>query len=216
MKFMVPFAAAACVAASATAGFTGFSTTSTVQGDGKIATQVFANFSNNEVLLNVFQIAYTGGFNTTGFGVGNFYNNDFQSGLVYTQVGGTWNPQFTPGVGLADSYLTIGGSTGFANTTNGDPSFGAGFNSAGLVAGGGWFNSNPTNLQGASVAGKTLIAQFVHDGGKSWEIFAKVGFNGGLGTPTAFGEGSFTVGVPAPGAIALLGLAGLAGRRRRA
>ena len=30
------------------------------------------------------------------------------------------------------------------------------------------------------------------------------------------GSGSFTIGTPAPGALALLGLAGLTGRRRRA
>jgi uncharacterized protein (TIGR03382 family) len=36
------------------------------------------------------------------------------------------------------------------------------------------------------------------------------------GTSTAlFGNGSFQIGVPAPGAMALLGLAGLTGRRRR-
>jgi uncharacterized protein (TIGR03382 family) len=36
------------------------------------------------------------------------------------------------------------------------------------------------------------------------------------GTSTAlFGNGSFEIGIPAPGAMALLGLAGLTGRRRR-
>ena len=37
-------------------------------------------------------------------------------------------------------------------------------------------------------------------------------FNEGIGTPGQ--QDSFTI-VPAPGALALLGLAGLAGRRRR-
>ena len=217
MKFVVPFVAAACVAASASAGFTGFSTVNTVQGDGKVVSQVFANFDGaNDTLLNVFQIAYTGGVGTSGFGSGNFYHSDFLTGLNYSTAAGTWNPAFTAGFGNADSFLTIGGAAGPLNSTQGDPSFGAAFNSSGLVAGGGWFNGNPTNLQGKNVGGQTLIGQFIVDAGKGWNVSAKVGFNQGLGTPTAFGDGTFTIGVPAPGAIALLGLAGLAGRRRRA
>jgi hypothetical protein len=44
-----------------------------------------------------------------------------------------------------------------------------------------------------------------------------VGYNDGVpGTAVQFGTGTFDLGViPAPGAVALLGLAGLAGRRRR-
>ena len=44
-----------------------------------------------------------------------------------------------------------------------------------------------------------------------------VGYNDGVpGTAVQFGTNTFSLGaVPAPGAIALLGLAGLAGRRRR-
>ena len=41
-----------------------------------------------------------------------------------------------------------------------------------------------------------------------------IGFNDGVpGTAVQFGSGNFSL--PAPGAMALLGLAGLAGRRRR-
>ena len=49
-------------------------------------------------------------------------------------------------------------------------------------------------------------------------LFMKVGYNNGIaGSAVQFGEGTFTLGaIPAPGAVALLGLAGLAGRRRRA
>ena len=45
----------------------------------------------------------------------------------------------------------------------------------------------------------------------------KIGYNNGVaGSPVQFAEATFTLGaIPAPGAIALLGLAGLAGRRRR-
>jgi MYXO-CTERM domain-containing protein len=45
----------------------------------------------------------------------------------------------------------------------------------------------------------------------------EIGYNSGIaGAPVQFGIGTFDLGaVPAPGAVALLGLAGLAGRRRR-
>ena len=209
MKFLVPFLGAAALAASASAGFTGFSSVATVGGDGKVVTQVYANFSgSSDTLLNVFGIAYMGGINTSNFGAGNFYHTDF--------VGGSWAPQFASDP-LNDSFLTIGGTAGFANSSNADPAWGGlGFNQPGLVTGAGWFNSNPPNLQGQNIAGKVFIGQFKTDNAKTWEIFAKVGYNAGLSTPTVFGEGVFTVGVPAPGAVALLGLAGLVGRRRRA
>ena len=218
MKFMVPFVAAACVAATASAEFTGFSTVNTTQGDGKVISSVYACFNGgSDTLLNVFQIAYTGGVGTSGFGAGNFWHADFTNGVAYSQAAGSWNAQLTPGFGNADSFLTIGGGAGFLNSTSGDPAFGlTGYNEPGLVTGAGWFNTNPTNLQGQNLLGKTLIGQFVVDAGKGWFVFAKVGYNAGLGTPTVFGENTFTIGVPAPGAVALLGLAGLAGRRRRA
>jgi MYXO-CTERM domain-containing protein len=62
---------------------------------------------------------------------------------------------------------------------------------------------------------QTIIAQFVFKNtiaGFSTPI--TIGYNQGLGTSAQFATSSFAV--PAPGAVALLGLAGLAGRRRRA
>jgi MYXO-CTERM domain-containing protein len=44
---------------------------------------------------------------------------------------------------------------------------------------------------------------------------AEIGYNTGAGTEVFFGAGIFTT-VPAPGALALLGLGGLIARRRRA
>jgi MYXO-CTERM domain-containing protein len=221
MKVLVPFLVAAGLAASASAAFTGFSSTTSVLGDGKIRTEVFANFNGpTDTLLNVFQIAYQGGIGTSGFGSGNFYHKDFTNGLSYSTVVGSWSPTLVPAGVPAneDSWLTIGGNAGdFGNSTAFDPAWGgAGSNQAGLVAGAGWFNQNPPNNQGLNVGGKVRIGNFVSDLGKTWSIFAKAGYNAGSGTAPQFGEGSFTVGVPAPGALALLGLAGLAGRRRRA
>ena len=62
------------------------------------------------------------------------------------------------------------------------------------------------------------IGQFVLSAGHSARTMTlTVGYNDGVpGTAVQFGTNTFDLGViPAPGAVALLGLAGLAGRRRR-
>jgi hypothetical protein len=58
------------------------------------------------------------------------------------------------------------------------------------------------------------LGQFVVDRnafGGTWNL--KIGYTDGVTTTVQFAETSFSL--PAPGAVALLGLAGLAGRRRR-
>ena len=196
-------AAALAIAGIASAGFVGLEAEKSVVG-GKNVWRVYAKFdSASDVVLSCFGVS--------GFSGGDFNDSDFANG--------TWNPQFAIDGGI-DSYVTIGGTTGFANSTSADPAWGGpGFTQAGIPNGAGWFNSNPPNLQGKVGADlRTLLAQFVYSG-EDLEQFTsplQVSYNQGLGTPTVFGQGSFTIGVPAPGAVALLGLAGLAGRRRRA
>lgn len=207
MKFVVPFIAAAALASGASAAFTMFSTEASTNVQGNSVFKVYANFDAQASLLNAFQIVAGAGT----LDVATAIHNDF--------VGGSWAPQFSAAAGN-DSYLLIGGLANFGNSTNADPAFGAaGFNQLTIPNGAGWFNGNPPNGQGASIAGKTQIGQFVFAPGAVLEFRTfslKVGYNAGLGTPTVFGQGEFTIGIPAPGAIALLGLAGLAGRRRRA
>jgi hypothetical protein len=197
-------AAALAIAGIASAGFVGLESEKTVVG-GKNVWRVYAKFSSSsDVVLSVFGVQ--------GFAGTDWNDSDFANG--------TWNPQFAIDGGV-DSYVTIGGTTGFANSTSADPAWGgAGFTQSGIPNGAGWFNSNPPNLQGKVDANlRTLIAQFVYTGDDTTQFTSPltVSFNQGLGTPTQFStNGSFTIGVPAPGAVALLGLAGLAGRRRRA
>jgi hypothetical protein len=197
-------AAALAIAGIASAGFVGLEAEKTVVS-GKNVWRVYAKFNNaNDVVLSCFGIQ--------NFGASNWFDSDF--------AGGTWDPKFAID-GTIDSYVTIGGTTGFANTTNADPAWGPGFTQNGIPNGAGWFNGNPPNLQGKvdPVSLRTLLAQFVYDAADTTQFTSPltVSFNQGLGTPTQFSTGaSFTIGVPAPGALALLGLAGLAGRRRRA
>ncbi len=123
-----------------------------------------------------------------------------------------------------DSFVTIGVQAGYEgeNTTGLTPGWfdlvSAAFNSDGMIgpATEGWFNGNPDNMQGAPDGdGRVMIAQLsVYDGwttinGKSLVI----GWNDAEGD-THQTPDSFEI-VPAPGALALLGLAGLRTRRRR-
>ena len=178
-----------------------------------------------DTLLNVFNA-------NIGINGGQFNHNDTSTAGANAAVG-SWsaNSFFPPVFGnpAIDSFVTIGGTTSTvvanANTTNFDPSFNGG---AGSGISGGWFNGNPPNLQGKSteLPGQsgwyTLLGQFVTSGGagKSLSVTLKQTSNQGLGTPsypqTEFsGLFDFCGPVPAPGALALLGLAGLAGGRRR-
>ncbi len=196
-------AAVATSASSASAGFVGLE----VGGgwiNGKFVCRVYAKFNSaNDVVLSVFGIQ--------GFGGSSWNQSDF--------VGGSWNPQFTIDP-VVDSYVTIGGSTGFANSTAADPNWGVlGFSQAGIPDGAGWFNSNPPNLQGkVDESFRTLIAQFVYPGAPTQAFVSPltVSFNQGLGTATQFTSGaSFSLHIPAPGALSLAASIMLVGARRR-
>ena len=138
----------------------------------------------------------------------------------------------TPALRAADSFVTIGGfaqgglapeqAPGAGAGTGLDPNFG-GNNAAfpGDLAG--WFNSSPPNLNGqvglvadgnGGFRTGVLIGRFAFDGDFDLtDSTLAVTWNQGLGTPGE--QGSFTVNIPAPGAMALFGLAGFAARRRR-
>jgi hypothetical protein len=208
--------AATAAAGSASAAFVGMNVVSSevIQGaDTFYVFKVYAKFNNaNDTVLNAY------GMNALPTGA--FWHNDFLSGPSGSTVAGTWSPTLVPAPNAPlDSWVTIGGNAGdFGNSTAFDPGWGAaGGNQAGIPAGAGWFNQNPPNLQGRVNAStlETLIAQFVFKNAIfDFTTPITIGYNQGIGTPSQFGEGTFSV--PAPGAIALLGLAGLAGRRRRA
>ncbi|MCH2137245.1 MAG: hypothetical protein MK101_11830 [Phycisphaerales bacterium] len=144
-----------------------------------------------------------------------FYQNNF-GGDTSLQI----NPQLIPVFpSLAfDSFVTIG----LLDSGNGNALLVAGF-----ADGGGWgaFNSagylgtsngswlvTPNDAQGAESDGRVLIGQFTANDGV--EILGQVNLQGS----DAAGNTYQVVGatwVPAPGALALLGVAGMAGRRRR-
>ena len=168
-----------------------------------------------DTLLNVYD------FNLGASAPSSFYQSTTGVGWQPTNLGGPFDNEANR---QADSFVTVGGfglsaeqAPGAGGDTGLDPSFGGNDADApGVNAG--WFNSNPPGAQGlvgeTAVGLGALIGRFSVLGSEGPDLIGtelKVTWNQGLGTPGS--QQSFTV--PAPGALALLGLAGLTGRRRR-
>ncbi len=172
--------------AAASADFVNYSVVSAGNIGGRDVYRVYAIFNEaDDVLLNFFN------HSTTAGGQSGILHNDF--------AGGSWNPNFTflPDQAANDSYVTMNGTSGATASTALDPGFGSG---AGTFGGGVW----SVMIMQAAVA----------TGDNGWSADLTCGWKESTSTSQAlFGYGSYTV--PAPGALAVLGLAGLAGRRRR-
>ena len=225
------FALAAAVTSVSSAAFVEYVVVKTQTSNSGIDLDVYtlsARFNGaTDTVLNAFNFNRVDGTDTNLF-----YHKDLSTGTTapypLTKSAGTWNPSQT-GSATAnrpfDSYLVIGGLPTATNSTNADPSWpaaGGSWNRPDVPNGvnAGWFNSNPPNLQGrvgqpGNLADSVRLGQFVVDrdaNGGTWNL--RIGFNSGVpGAPVQFAETTFNL--PAPGAVALLGLAGLVGRRRR-
>ena len=228
---ILTLAAAAGIAASASADITGayvvsYSVTAADFGGAEVSVNVqdlyLSSDDGADVGLNVFNLSLADSAKV------DYFQSFTSTGWLAQNAGGPFD---APALRLADSFVTMGG---FAQDTllpeqapgagaggGLDPNFGG--NSAtrpGDLAG--WYNGSPPNLNGqvgqvAQTDGTfglgVLIGRFAYDGDFSLiDSTLAVTWNQGLGTPGSQQE--FTV-TPAPGALALLGLAGLSGRRRR-
>ena len=230
MKLMA-FALTAAVASSASAAFVEYYTVKTQTSNSGVNLDVYVLYARfngaTDTVLNAFNFNRVDGTDTNLF-----YHKDLSTGTPapypLTKSAGTWNPSQTGSATATrpfDSYLVIGGLPTATNSTNADPSWpaaGGSWNRPDVPNGvkAGWFNSNPPNLQGrvgqpGNLADSVRLGQFVVDrdaNGGTWNL--RIGFNSGVpGAPVQFAETTFNL--PAPGAVALLGLAGLVGRRRR-
>ncbi|MFK7960438.1 MAG: PEP-CTERM sorting domain-containing protein [Phycisphaerales bacterium] len=215
MKKIAALAGVGAIAAAsvASADFTGVSVVELNLVDGFTTYQVYANFDNpTDSVLAVSATAQALSFNADSM----LYQD---TSLPGTGLHDT--PAISAIAGPADSWVTVGGD--FANGMT-DTSFSPGFLGGGagdLISGssftqesnGGYFDENPGTAENG---GSVIIAQFTlandtttatYSGGVDWQS-AGAGF-----TSTAFD--AVLVLIPAPGAFALLGLAGLATARRR-
>ena len=232
--------AASAIAASANAGFLGFTGFSYIASNGNRVIDVFAVVSNaSDKLLNVYNANIT---NDAGVAGATFFTQ--QAGTAtrgWKPDAGTSTRS-----NIVDSFMTIGVDGGapyygqyYASAgTGADGSFTSGWSTLGntVPANAGWFLSPPTlpdslaeslsgmtgtrvNLGPAGQDGTLGVwcAHLVMSGSTTsvlWGATAAVkdGVTGLVST------GSVAAGqlIPAPGAIALMGLAGFAARRRRA
>jgi len=154
------------------------------------------------------------------------FGNTILSGSIFNDPGfGTDidgpNQSFfpVPGFGGAayDSFLTIG-HDGSANTTGGTASQDDGWLAQWAATGsfssfnGGIFDTSPSAgedvVSGGSTGFRVLLAQFTVTDGTLFEGSARLGGGGSVADVT-------WTNVPAPGALALLGVAGLVRSRRR-
>ncbi len=225
------------IASAAFVNYTVVSTAVTNSGQSLVRHELFANFNGaTDTVLNVFNFQASGGWAAHTDAAAGFWhkdNLDTASPGILSQTSGSWAPTITGSAAANrpfDSFLLIGGNPVAANTTTADPSWGYGganpdgWNIAQLPLANdlGWFNASPPNLQGRvgtapNTATTVKIGQFMLSANdtafRTYTLRIAVN-NASSSTPT-FSDGSFCLCVPAPGAIALLGLAGLTGRRRR-
>ena len=199
---------------AASADFTGFTTERVVLSNGNIQYKVFANFDNVGLQTGqswVFLNAYS---HSTVSGTMNAVHQDF-----FTADGevGTW--QAGSSVSAADrdfdSWVT---ASGLATSSGWGTALDPGFTNGGTVGdvnnGAGWYDATPGTAN--TVTGsRMLIMQVVRTSAGDSVYTANLSLTYKVsGTSTALtGIGNYTI--PAPGALVLAGLAGLAGRRRR-
>ena len=204
------FAAVLGATAMASADFAGASFTEEVITPGEVTYKIFLNYTNP---LDK-QLAVSGNANFSALQL-TASSPLIQKHLVPAVPADVPGPLAQPG----DSWVTIGEGNDNGGETQFSPGFleGQGDAFGALISGdgflqadnGGYFDSNPsTAVEGTSI----LIAQFTFAAGSTWTYTGTSDYNAN-GTDLTSAAFSVT-NVPAPSALALLGLAGL-GRRRR-
>jgi uncharacterized protein (TIGR03382 family) len=194
----------------ASADFAGASATQEVINPGEVTYKIFLNYTNP---LDK-QLAVSG--NSTYSALELCATSELiQKHLVPTVPADVPGPLALPG----DSWVTIGEGNANGQETQFSPGFLAGQadGSGAFISGdgfiqednGGYFDSDP----GSAVVGTSiLVAQFSFAEGTTWTYTGTTDYN--VGGSVLANEAFSVSNIPTPGALALLGLAGL-GRRRR-
>ena len=236
MKTYALLGAIALIASSASAqnpGFTGFSVVRVFTAEGNSVYSIYGNWNaSNAIMLNAFDANILPGFS----GMMNARHQD-SAETPEGEPSSSWSASTNLAGTIArnnDSWVTASGSgTSGGNGTALDPSF-TPDNLSYIPTAAGWYDATPGTVnpvlagtlgghagQNATGGFQMLLAQIARTGNDSTNGMGlcvttmKVGFKAAGATSPLFGQGSFTIGVPTPGALALLGLAGAFGRRRR-
>ena len=214
--FFVSSVAALVAASAASAGFTGFTADRVVLSNGNIQYKVYANFNDVGLAAGqswVFLNAYS---HATVTGTMNAVHQDF-----FTADGevGTW--QAGSSVSAADrdfdSWVT---ASGLATSSGWGTALDPGFTNGGTVGdvnnGAGWYDATPGTANTVT-GGRMLMMQVVRTAANDTLYTANLSLTFKIsGTSTTIQPGAAQYSLaPAPGAVALAGLAGLSGGRRR-
>ena len=192
----------------APAGFTGFSV---VRGqgnpNGNVVWEIRANFTSTGLSAGqqwVFLNAYN--WTTLGGSLSALHNDGLSS----------WDASYTDAANSStDSFVTATGTYGSGTAL--DPNFNPATGSS-IPALAGWYDGTPgVNNLVDSNSMSFMVAQIVRSPTASLFVGSLELTYKATGTAVGiFGNGTFVIpGIPAPGAVALAGLAGLTGRRRR-
>ncbi len=210
------------LAAPANASFTGLSTETRTNASGIDVISVYANFDQPGDQLTAIAGTPLSPLNLSVIG-GTFFQHAAggDRAPLDTVVGTFPSLAFDTFVTIGVEILDIGGDGGgqpqdFTFMTPGWPGFGP---SSLTTMSSGWLvppfspQGDPFNPAFVAGDGRTLIAQLATTDGTAFEGTVLVSFmSGGLPGST---QASFTHVIPAPGTLALLGIAGLCSRRRR-
>ena len=231
-------AAASAVVASADAGFLGFVASSRTVGAYTVV-DIFAGVQNaSDKFLNVYNTTSNGVF----FQATGLANKTWKPDSAnFNSTRNSIDSFMTAGTYSGGSY---GGEYYASTNTNGDPNFtGNSWNASPASAAAttipalaGWYTGDPTSIDnsaesivglqnrinGSNAAGANFgiwCAHLVLTGnqliGTDFTFSAFASIKDGVSGAVSQASSSFAA-IPAPGAIALLGLAGFAARRRRA
>ena len=202
-------------ASTALAGFTGFTADRAVLSNGNIQYKVYANFDNVGLPSGqswVFLSCYS---HTRVSGTMNAVHNDF---FVDDGEVGTWRAGSSVSAATRDldSWVT---ASGLATSSGWGTALDPGFTNGGTVGdinnGAGWYDATPGTANTVT-GGRMLIMQIVRTAANDSVYTANLSITYKVsGSSTPIQPGAFQYTIPAPGAVALAGLAGLTGRRRR-
>ncbi len=200
------------LAGTATADFQSL-TLEEVDNGGLVAGTTYDLYANVDAGGRV-DAVYGDGTNLLSIGVngGNFVQNAF-GGNTSMDINAAFLPLF-PSLAY-DSFVTIGLTNSTGNALNNIGIDFAGFGAGGTLStdNGTWFVT-PDDAQGNESGGRVLLGRFTIDGGN---LEGSVNLQGRDAGGTVWNADGISFGavIPAPSALALLGLAGLASRRRR-
>ena len=199
------------LAGTATADFQGLSL-EVVDNGGLVAGTTYDLYANVDAGGRV-DAVYGDGTNVLSIGVngGSFVQNIY-GGNTSIDINPAFLPLF-PSLAY-DSYVTIGLTDSGGNALNNIGIDFTGFAAGGTLStdNGTWFVT-PDDAQGDESGGRVLLGRFTIDGG---DLEGSINLQGRDSSGTVWNADGISFStIPAPGALALLGLAGLAVRRRR-